>query len=121
MFEAERVESLYHVLNEVMTREVGTLELDLRRIDHADTKLLALLIIVAGVARKSKIRFVIHVAAYVRGLMQIYRLEGLLTQPSCFGEPRDVSDTHAGQAVARSQSRLCAVIELNGDFGEVQL
>ena len=95
--DTERVQWLHRVLGELLDSRVGTLDLDMRRISRADTKLLAVLVIVAGLARKKGSRFVIHATSFVQALIQIYGLEGLLTKATRFVDHRELLTDSQGR------------------------
>ena len=74
----ERVHRLHRLLVGVMTPNVQVVELDLRQVDGADTKLVASLVDAVRCARECGVKLVIHASPSVRQLMEVCRLEQVI-------------------------------------------
>jgi len=74
----ERVHRLHRLLLGVMTPNVQVVELDLRRVEGADTKLVASLVDAVRRARECGVKLVIHTSPSVRQLMEVCRLEHII-------------------------------------------
>ncbi len=79
LVDAEHIGHLHALLVKIMTPEVGTVELDLRQAEGADTKLAAALVLAARMARKCGIKLVIHTPGHIQKVIEVCRLEGILT------------------------------------------
>ena len=76
--DAARVERLHKLLVGVMTPKVKTVELDLRQVDGADTKLVAALVAAARSSRDCRVRLILHTSPHIRDLIRLCRLQALL-------------------------------------------
>ncbi len=76
--EAERVGRLYTLLLGVMTPQVETVELDLRKVNGADTKLIAALISAVRSAQNCGVRLIIRASPHMRQLIQVCRLDEII-------------------------------------------
>jgi len=74
----ERVRRLHRLLTGVMTPNVQVVELDLRQVDGADTKLVASLVDAVRCARECGVKLVIHTSPNVRRLMEVCRLKQII-------------------------------------------
>ena len=76
--DAARVERLHKLLVGVMTPKVKTVELDLRQVVGADTKLVAALVAAARSSRDCRVRLILHTSPHIRDLIRLCRLQALL-------------------------------------------
>ena len=71
----ERVHRLHRLLLGLMTPNVRVVELDLRQVRGADTKLVASLVDAVRCAQECGVKLLIHASPPVKQLMEICRLE----------------------------------------------
>ena len=76
--DVERVERLHTLLVGVMTPHVKVVELDLRQVEGADTKLIAALVAILRLAHDCGVDLVIHTPPHVQGLIRFCRLDGII-------------------------------------------
>ncbi|GEM_PF-3451521 len=72
---ADRVQRLSHTLARMITPQTRTIELDLRQVVHADTKLIAGLVLAIRMARKCGVNLEVIPSDQVSRLLQMFRLE----------------------------------------------
>ena len=79
--EAERVQRFHQLVIELMTPEVRVLELDLRRVEIADSKLIAGLILIVRRASGWKLTLVIQNSSFLEELIHLLKVDEIFRQP----------------------------------------
>ncbi len=76
--DADRVRRLYTLLVGVMKPQFNIVELDLRQVSGADTKLIAALVSTVRTAHDCGVKLVIHSSPQMRQLIRVCRLDEII-------------------------------------------
>ena len=74
----ERVERLSAVIAGIVRNGASELEIDLRAVGFADTKLVAVLVVAAKLARQCRVELIIRPSAQLHRVLHICRLDTIL-------------------------------------------
>ena len=77
-----RVARLHEVINRAITAAATTVELDLRRVRQADTKLVGALVHALHLSQSRGIRFLVMPSEIVRSLFGLCRVESIMIDPA---------------------------------------